>query len=487
MLGLPSCRKAGRFRGHRNLGLRDQVNHESQPTEQGAPRRKPHSARFPRLQCGDPHFQRRQPLQSPRRAAPRPPPGRPRIGRHFRQRLQFLPPHQVQRGGSPRRCARAPAPRPPRAARPGRRCAPPATPARSSKNRGRSLIAANTPYPASRADRCLPPTRRGSYNARHDPGHGRRRLYRLQPAGGAGAPRPRDGGGRIAWAGGPSGATSPSTRRRGSSRRPTSTPSWRARPPLEMVYHLGAISDTTATDGDLRVGDQRRTVADASGSGAPNAGSAWSTPPRPPPMATARPASTTTARPPRCERLRPLNLYGWTKHAFDLLRGARRRGAPAAPAAMGGAQVLQRLRPERVPQGPDDLGGQGQARRSGRRRPGPAVPLDRARTGRWRAAARLHLDRRRGRRAALAAGHARRERAVQPRHRPGTQLSRSGACGVRRGGPAAQDRVHRHARGAARPIPVVHPGRDGPACAPPAMPGSSPRSRKVCGAMSRII
>ena len=35
-------------------------------------------------------------------------------------------------------------------------------------------------------------------------------------------------------------------------------------------------------------------------------------------MATARPGSTTTSAWPRWRRLRPLNLYGWTKHAFDL-------------------------------------------------------------------------------------------------------------------------------------------------------------------------
>ena len=39
-------------------------------------------------------------------------------------------------------------------------------------------------------------------------------------------------------------------------------------------------------------------------------------PRRPRPTATARPASRTTSPP--CPRLRPLNLYGWTKHAFDL-------------------------------------------------------------------------------------------------------------------------------------------------------------------------
>ena len=74
-----------------------------------------------------------------------------------------------------------------------------------------------------------------------------------------------------------------------------------------------------------------------------------------------------------------------------------RRDPPAAPAAVGRAQVLQRLWPERVPQGRHDLGGEDQARRGGRRRAGPAVPVDRARSRRRRAAARLHLGGRRGR------------------------------------------------------------------------------------------
>ena len=35
-------------------------------------------------------------------------------------------------------------------------------------------------------------------------------------------------------------------------------------------------------------------------------------------MATARPGSTMPAASPTLKRLRPLNLYGWSKHAFDL-------------------------------------------------------------------------------------------------------------------------------------------------------------------------
>ena len=53
-------------------------------------------------------------------------------------------------------------------------------------------------------------------------------------------------------------------------------------------------------------------------------------------------------------------------------RAGRRRGTAAA---MGRAEILQRLWPERIPQGLDDLGGEGQARRGRRRRSGEAVPL----------------------------------------------------------------------------------------------------------------
>jgi ADP-L-glycero-D-manno-heptose 6-epimerase len=90
-----------------------------------------------------------------------------------------------------------------------------------------------------------------------------------------------------------------------------------SRPPVEMVYHLGAISETTATDGDLVWAtnvefsrtlwhwctnhDVRFVYASSAatyGDGAAGFDDDLSL----------------TA----LERLRPLNLYGWTKHAFDL-------------------------------------------------------------------------------------------------------------------------------------------------------------------------
>ena len=89
------------------------------------------------------------------------------------------------------------------------------------------------------------------------------------------------------------------------------------RPPIEMVYHLGAISDTTATDGDavwatnvelgrtiwhwctnhgvrLVYASSGATYGDGT-AGFDDDGALGA-----------------------LQRLRPRNLYGWTKHAFDL-------------------------------------------------------------------------------------------------------------------------------------------------------------------------
>src|SRR5580698_10580240 len=89
------------------------------------------------------------------------------------------------------------------------------------------------------------------------------------------------------------------------------------RPPLEMVFHLGAVSSTSATDGDhtwaANVELSRRlwswcaergvrftyaSSASTYGDGAHGFDDDGS-------LAA-------------LDQLRPLNLYGWTKHAFDL-------------------------------------------------------------------------------------------------------------------------------------------------------------------------
>jgi len=89
-------------------------------------------------------------------------------------------------------------------------------------------------------------------------------------------------------------------------------------PPMEMVFHLGAISETTAVDGDhtwatnvelsRRIwewcGSRKVRMVYASSAATYGDGSAgFDDDPAPEALA----------------RLRPLNLYGWTKHAFDLL------------------------------------------------------------------------------------------------------------------------------------------------------------------------
>jgi ADP-L-glycero-D-manno-heptose 6-epimerase len=90
-----------------------------------------------------------------------------------------------------------------------------------------------------------------------------------------------------------------------------------SRPPLEMVFHLGAISETTAVDGDhtwstnvelsRRIwewcADRRVRLVYASSASTYGDGAVGFDD---------QPSVTAL------ERLRPLNLYGWTKHAFDL-------------------------------------------------------------------------------------------------------------------------------------------------------------------------
>jgi ADP-L-glycero-D-manno-heptose 6-epimerase len=88
-------------------------------------------------------------------------------------------------------------------------------------------------------------------------------------------------------------------------------------PPLEMVYHLGAISDTTATDGDA-VWETNVELSRTVWHWCTNHGVR---------LVYASSAATygdgtagfdDDCTPAALQRLRPLNLYGWTKHAFDL-------------------------------------------------------------------------------------------------------------------------------------------------------------------------
>ncbi|HQT63653.1 MAG: ADP-glyceromanno-heptose 6-epimerase [Acidocella sp. 20-57-95] len=106
-------------------------------------------------------------------------------------------------------------------------------------------------------------------------------------------------------------------------------------PPLSAIYHLGAISETTATDGDLvwqsnvalsqmlwhwcAIQGVRFIYASSAatyGDGSHDFDDECSTV--------------------ALKRLKPLNLYGWSKHAFDLwVANQVESGAPSPPAWAG--------------------------------------------------------------------------------------------------------------------------------------------------------
>ncbi|HYZ63387.1 MAG TPA: ADP-glyceromanno-heptose 6-epimerase [Acetobacteraceae bacterium] len=100
-------------------------------------------------------------------------------------------------------------------------------------------------------------------------------------------------------------------------------------PPIETIIHLGAISETTATDGDavwatnvelswqLWEWSARRGARFIYASSAATYGDG---------------SAGFDDDPALLPRLRPLNLYGWSKHAFDLrVAGSVAAGAPVPP------------------------------------------------------------------------------------------------------------------------------------------------------------
>ena len=100
---------------------------------------------------------------------------------------------------------------------------------------------------------------------------------------------------------------------------------------LELVIHLGAISDTTATDGDLVIASNFRLSLSLLD---------WCTASRTPFIYASSAATYGDGlegfvddwSPAALQRLQPLNLYGWSKHLFDQVVADRfAKGRPLPP------------------------------------------------------------------------------------------------------------------------------------------------------------
>src|SRR6185437_8430335 len=120
-------------------------------------------------------------------------------------------------------------------------------------------------------------------------------------------------------------------------------------PPIEMVFHLGAISETTATDGDLvwssnvelplrlwswcaARGVRFVYASSAATYGAGEAGF--------------------DDDPALLARLNPRNLYGWTKHAFDLRVAAILAAGKQRPPQWVGLKFFNVYGPNEYHKGP---------------------------------------------------------------------------------------------------------------------------------------
>jgi ADP-L-glycero-D-manno-heptose 6-epimerase len=90
-----------------------------------------------------------------------------------------------------------------------------------------------------------------------------------------------------------------------------------SRPPVEMVYHLGAISETTATDGD-KVWETNVELSRNIWHWCTNHGVRFVYASSAATYGAGAAGFEDDASLPALQQLRPLNLYGWTKHAFDL-------------------------------------------------------------------------------------------------------------------------------------------------------------------------
>ena len=164
---------------------------------------------------------------------------------------------------------------------------------------------------------------------------------------------------------------------------------------LDAIIHMGAISETTATDGDLVIETNFRLSTRLFDWCTANAT----------PFIYASSAATygdgdqgfvDDPSLDALKKLRPMNLYGWSKQLFDLSAGGAHQAGRKNAAAMGRAEILQRVRSQRISQGRDDERAGEAVRRHPLRQERAAVQVAPGRHCRRRPAARLHLCRRRG-------------------------------------------------------------------------------------------
>ena len=224
---------------------------------------------------------------------------------------------------------------------------------------------------------------------------------------------------------------------------------------LDAVIHLGAISETTATDGDLVIETnfrQSMRLLD------------WCTA-HATPFIYASSAATygdgaqgfhDDPSPAALRALRPLNLYGWSKHLFDMAVAERAASGGKLPPQWAGLKFFNVFGPNEYHKGAmmSVL-----ARRFDDVKAGRVVQLFKShREGIADGDQRrdfIHVDDI-GASDDVAAGDAVRQRPLQCRHRAGPQLQGTDARRLCRARHRAQYRVCRDARNNSRQLPVFH-------------------------------
>ena len=161
---------------------------------------------------------------------------------------------------------------------------------------------------------------------------------------------------------------------------------------LDAVLHLGAISDTTASDGDLVVETNFRLSMRLLD---------WCTSSRTPFIYASSAATYGNGEtgfeddwsPAYLQRLRPMNLYGFSKHIFDLAVVERAKNGAKLPPQWAGLKFFNVFGPNEYHKGEMIESHRKAVWRGKKRRAGSAIQILQGRHRRWRAKTRLHLRR----------------------------------------------------------------------------------------------